>query len=70
MQGVDGGASLDSSDYELYFISFYLYHFPTIVAIDSQNITFILYGSIMNLTKLFPVLVSILAKSSLHYRIW
>ena len=41
---MDGGASFDSSDYKSYFIAIYIYHFPTIVAIDSQIGTFILYG--------------------------
>ena len=41
---MNGGASFDSSDYKPYFIAIYVHHFPTIVAIDSQIVTFILYG--------------------------
>ena len=41
---MDGGASFDSLDYKSYFIAIYVYHFPTIVAIDSQIVTFTLYG--------------------------
>ena len=41
---MDGGASFDSSDYKSYFFANYVYHFTTIVAIDSQIVTFILYG--------------------------
>ena len=41
---MEGGASFDSPDYKSYFIAIYVYHFPTIVAIDSQIVTFILYS--------------------------
>ena len=41
---MDGGASFDLPDYKSYFIAIYVYHFPTIVAIDGQIVMFILYG--------------------------
>ena len=56
MPGNGWCASVDSLDYKSYFIAIYVYHFPTIVAIDSQNVTFILYGLYNDVTKPFPVL--------------
>ena len=43
-QGVDGGASFDSSDYKSYFIAIYVYNFHTIGDIDCQIVKFTIYS--------------------------